>query len=166
MKGMENMTKKLVTFRLSEAARNYLVEKSTRESKTQLQIIEELILLDRQKKNGYVDELAKAISKKMGDELKSIRIAVNENNKILKIQQHIINYQMLAQELRMDYHLYEEGTYRHFAFGHAEKIVKAEIKALQVIKAEQRKKVKAVNVYESDGASQSDLPEKFEAESE
>ena len=60
----------------------------------------------------------------------------DENNRLLKINQDITNYQMLAHQLKM---LYDEyGDYRHFAFEPVEEKVKEEIKCQQVIKAGQR----------------------------
>ncbi len=132
------MNKKLVNFRIKQSLYEYLLEKCESEGKTQVEVIEELLILDKQKKNGYVDDLANAISSRLNDKLKSMRIAVNENNKLLKIEQNVLNYLLLAQTINMPYDKY--GDYRHDAFGHATEQVNEEIKRLQVIKSEQRKK--------------------------
>ena len=134
------MAKKQFNIRISESSYQYIQEKCANENKTQAECIESLLRFDQQKKNGYVDDLAQAITNQLNEKLKSMRIAVNENNKLLKVQGRVLNYQLLAHELKMKYDEY--GNYEHFAFEYATTEVKEEIKRLQVIKSDQRKKVK------------------------
>ncbi|MDO4927122.1 MAG: hypothetical protein Q3980_15870 [Turicibacter sp.] len=134
------MAKKQVNIRMSENIYEYLIEKCEAENKTQIEVIEELLIQDKQRKNNYVDDLADAISSRLNDKLKPMRIAVNENNKLLKIEQNVLNYLLLAQTINMPYDQY--GDYKHDAFAYATDQVNEEIKRLQVIKAEQKIKSK------------------------
>lgn len=135
MKVGYKMNKKRVEFRLNEKAEAHLKEKSKQLGLTKTALIEKLLLEDKKKDIEFVDELANAIYKKLDDRTKSIRIAVNENNKIIKTQQKILNYFLLAQGIKMAY-----TAFAHPAVVAAEEEVKQEIKRLQVIKADQRKK--------------------------
>ena len=128
------MARKMVSLRLSEAMAEYLFKKSKAENRTQVSIVEELLKVDEMNKNGYVDNLARAITKELNKNLKSMRIAVNQNNRILKVHQLITNYMMLAQDLRMAYNEY--GDYRHFAFEHAERKVEEELRRDEVAEKE------------------------------
>jgi hypothetical protein len=151
------MGKRVINFRLSERSRSWLYEKSQLENRSQSQIVDELIRLDEQKKNGYVDELAKAISRDLATKWDGMFAAVNQNNKMLKVQRLLNNYQMTALDLRTSYEEMEKANYTHFAITHAEKTVADEIKALQVAKAEARRKKKGGKNFEPDGRSERDL---------
>ena len=117
------MTKKMVSLRLSQRAATYLAEKSKTEKRTQVSIIEEFLKIDEQNKSGYMENLAKAVTAELNKNLKPIRLAINDTNRIVKIHGELINYQMLAHQLKMPY--YEYGEYRHFAREEAEKIIQA-----------------------------------------
>ena len=130
------MGKERIDLKVSAANKEYLVKAAADHGLTQTAYIVRLIEQDRKKSAEFVDELANAIYKKLDDRTKSIRIAVNENNKILKIQQRLINFLMMALGIKMTYTQYV----KHPAAIAAEEEVMKEIKKLQVIKAEQRKK--------------------------
>ena len=134
------MAKKQVNVRMSEKFYEYLVSKCEQEGKTQIEVIEELLLRDEQQKNSYVDDLADAITSRLNEKMKSIRLAVNENNKLLKVEQQVLNYLLLSQKINMPHDQY--GDYVHDIFGVATEKVNEDIKRLQVIKAEQKKKNK------------------------
>lgn len=126
--------------RVNTDLHQYVKSRAKAENKTISDVIEDMIIHDMKLKEGYVEELANAISSKLNDKLKSMRIAVNENNKLLKIEQNVLNYLLLAQTINMPYDQY--GDYKHDAFACATEQVNEEIKRLQVIKAEQKKKKK------------------------
>ena len=120
------MARKMVSLRLSEATAEYLLKKSKSENRTQVSIVEELLNVDEMNKSGYVDNLVRAIIMELNKDLKSMRMAINQNNRILKVHQLITNYMMLAQDLRMPYDEY--GDYLHFAFEHAERKIEEELR--------------------------------------
>ena len=138
------MSKERVNFRISSSNKDHLIRKADKHGISMNAVIEELIDQDRKKSSEFVDELADAIYKRLDDRLTSIRIAANENNKLLKVIQKVINYLLMAQGINMPYKHFDTNNkkYMHFAITEATEEVKNDIKKLQVIKAEARKNKK------------------------
>jgi hypothetical protein len=124
--------------RVNTDLHKYVKEKAKAQNKTISDVIEDMILHDIKIESSYVDDLANAISSKLNEKMKSMRLAVNENNKLLKVEQQVLNYLLLSQKINMPHDKY--GDYVHDIFGVATEKVNEDIKRLQVIKAEQKKK--------------------------
>ncbi len=63
------MAKRQVNIRMSEESYDYLVSKCESENKTRVEVIEQLLKQDEQKKNNYIDDLADAIYKRLSDKI-------------------------------------------------------------------------------------------------
>ena len=134
------MSKVRVDLRLNERANAYLVEltKSTAKSKTE--VIETLLLEAQKRTSTLSEDIAKMVYSQLSGKLKGMHIAVNENNKLLKVNERMINYHFLANRTVTPSEKLEEwGNYRHPALAYAKAEVQKEIKALQIVKANQKK---------------------------
>jgi hypothetical protein len=84
-KESEKMNKtKSINLRVTEEMHTYLKQKCKEESLQLSPLIEKIILHDMKLHNGYVDDLAAAISNQLSENLKTIRRVVFENNKMLQ----------------------------------------------------------------------------------
>jgi len=137
------MSKVRVDLRLNEHANAYLIELTKTTAKSKTEVIETLLLEAQKRKSSLAEDIAKIVYVQLSDKLKGMHIAVNENNKLLKTNERMMNYHFLINRMVTPLeNLNEWANYKHPALVHAKGEVQKEIKALQITKANQKKKQK------------------------
>jgi len=107
--------------------------------------VEKLLQHHKLKKSTLAEDIANDVFRQMSSKIKGMHIAVNENNKLLKVSERILNYQLIKGRFPhpgFDRELseVEQQRYKHPALHYAHDETKKDIKALQIIKANQKKK--------------------------
>jgi len=144
---MTKKTKERLHINLTSDTRKYLKLLASNEGSESV-VIERLLNESEIKGANFSDEVATIIYRKLSDKLKGMLIAVNENNKMLKTNERVLNYLLISNRVTMeDIEQAEMSGYLHPALRLAKDATKQDIKALQIIKANQRAR-KAGNVMD------------------